>query len=58
MLIIAFQIDAALKPFTSSLCVAPQRQLSIAASMMLRELESFFALMQSEEALAGVEHKT
>lgn len=50
-------IDTVLKPFTLSLCVAPQRQLSIAASMMLRELESFFALMQSEEALAGVEHK-
>ncbi|ERK15154.1 MAG: LysR family transcriptional regulator [Pantoea sp.] len=46
-------IDGMLKPFTLSLCVAPQRQLSIAASMMLRELESFFALMQNEEALAG-----
>ncbi|WP_336777535.1 LysR family transcriptional regulator [Pantoea sp. USHLN256] len=46
-------IDTVLKPFTLSLCVAPQRQLSIAASMMLRELESFFALMQSEELLAG-----
>jgi DNA-binding transcriptional LysR family regulator len=48
-------IDTMLKPFTLSLCVAPQRQLSIAASMMLRELESFFALMQSEELLAGIE---
>lgn len=43
-------IDNVLKPFTLSLCVAPQRQLSIAASMMLNELESFFALMQNEEA--------
>ncbi len=46
-------IDSILKPFTLSLCVAPQRQLSVAASMMLHELESFFALMQSEEARAG-----
>ncbi|PLR33298.1 LysR family transcriptional regulator [Chimaeribacter californicus] len=46
-------IDSILKPFTLSLCIAPQRQLSVAASMMLHELESFFALMQSEEARAG-----
>ncbi|KAB8312394.1 LysR family transcriptional regulator [Erwinia endophytica] len=42
-------IDPLLKPFTLSLCVAPQRQLSIAASMMQRELETFFALLQNEE---------
>lgn len=46
-------LDNVLKPFTLSLCVAPQRQLSVAASMMLNELETFFALMQSEEARAG-----
>jgi cell fate (sporulation/competence/biofilm development) regulator YlbF (YheA/YmcA/DUF963 family) len=44
-----------LKPFTLSLCVAPQRQLSIAASMMLRELETFFAMMQNEQAIAAQE---
>lgn len=51
-------IDSVLKPFTLSLCIAPQRQLSIAASMMLRELESFFSLIENEELLAGVEPKS
>jgi len=50
-------IDTVLKPFTLSLCVAPQRQLSVAASMMLGQLELFFAMIESEEALAGKEEK-
>ncbi|MCE0490860.1 LysR substrate-binding domain-containing protein [Pantoea sp. Mb-10] len=50
-------IDTVLKPFTLSLCVAPQRQLSVAASMMLGQLELFFAMIENEEALAGKEEK-
>ncbi|WP_315710911.1 LysR family transcriptional regulator [Brenneria uluponensis] len=40
--------DPQLKPFTLSLCVAPARQLSIAASMMLKRLEMLFSQLQTE----------
>lgn len=32
-----------LKPFTLALCVSPARQLSLAASMMLNQLEMLFS---------------
>ncbi|WLS77440.1 LysR family transcriptional regulator [Erwinia pyri] len=35
--------DPQLKTFTLSLCVAPARQLSLAASMMLKQLEGLFS---------------
>lgn len=35
--------DPQLKTFTLSLCVAPSRQLSLAASMMLKQLERLFS---------------
>ena len=38
--------DPQLKTFTLSLCVAPTRQLSLAASMMLKQLEMLFSEIQ------------
>jgi len=35
--------DPQLKPFTLALCVSPARQLSLAASMMLNQLEMLFS---------------
>ena len=35
--------DPQLKPFTLALCVSPARQLSLAASMMLKQLEILFS---------------
>lgn len=40
--------DTMIKPFTLSLCVAPARQLSMAASMMLQQLEDFFEQVKNE----------
>ena len=34
---------SAAKPFTLALCVSPARQLSLAASMMLNQLEMLFS---------------
>ena len=39
--------DPQLKTFTLSLCVAPSRQLSLAASMMLKQLEMLFSQIQT-----------
>lgn len=39
--------DPQLKTFTLSLCVAPARQLSLAASMMLKQLEMLFSQIQT-----------
>ncbi|MGB8666041.1 MAG: LysR family transcriptional regulator [Serratia inhibens] len=39
--------DPQLKSFTLSLCVAPSRQLSLAASMMLKQLEMLFSQIQA-----------
>jgi len=39
--------DPQLKTFTLSLCVAPSRQLSLAASMMLKQLELLFSQIQN-----------
>lgn len=39
--------DSQLKTFTLSLCVAPSRQLSLAASMMLKQLEMLFSQIQT-----------
>lgn len=38
--------DPQLKTFTLSLCVSPSRQLSLAASMMLKQLEILFSQIQ------------
>lgn len=46
--------DALLKPFTLALCVAPARQLSAAANMMLKQLQGFFAGIQYD----GANHET
>ncbi|MGR8816460.1 LysR family transcriptional regulator, partial [Klebsiella variicola subsp. variicola] len=41
-----------LKPFTLALCVSPARQLSLAASMMLNQLEMLFSqLLATGQAL-------
>ncbi len=40
--------DPQLKTFTLSLCVAPARQLSLAASMMLKQLEMLFSQIQTQ----------
>lgn len=40
--------DPQLKSFTLSLCVAPARQLSLAASMMLKQLEMLFSQIQTQ----------
>ncbi len=39
--------DPQLETFTLSLCVAPSRQLSLAASMMLKQLEMLFSQIQT-----------
>jgi len=39
--------DPQLKSFTLSLCVAPSRQLSLAASMMLKQLEMLFSQIEN-----------
>jgi len=39
--------DPQLKTFTLSLCISPSRQLSLAASMMLKQLEIQFSQIQA-----------
>jgi hypothetical protein len=39
-----------------SLCVAPSRQLSLAASMMLKQLEMLFSQIQTQAATGGELH--
>ncbi len=48
--------DPQLKPFTPALCVSPARQLSLAASMMLNQLEVLFWSAVSDQAGTKVIH--